>query len=322
MEISRRNFLTETMLAATGISIGAETVIRNRDTPVGSPGPMSINVFSKVFQWLGWKDMAIAAAAAGFDGIDLTVRPDGHVLPENVATDLPKAVDAIRKAGLDVHMICTAINRADDPLTEPVLKSASSLGISQYRLGWIGYDDKIGIDENLKSIEKTLSGLAAMNKHYKIKGSYQNHSGVRFGAPLWDLAKLLQEIGSPWLGCQYDIRHAIVEGAYSWPLAFKLLRPYINSIDIKDFIWADNNGKWETLNVPLGKGMVDFKTYFNLLKEANIRVPISLHYEYDLGGAEHGDKKITAPKDEVLRSIRDDLSVLKKLLNEAGVRQH
>jgi hypothetical protein len=33
--------------------------------------------------------MAKAATEIGFDGVDLTVRPKGHVLPDNVEKDLP-----------------------------------------------------------------------------------------------------------------------------------------------------------------------------------------------------------------------------------------
>jgi hypothetical protein len=34
---------------------------------------------------------AKAASEIGFNGIDLTVRQKGHVLPENVVKDLPRA---------------------------------------------------------------------------------------------------------------------------------------------------------------------------------------------------------------------------------------
>ena len=46
--------------------------------------PLKIHIFSKHLQFLIYKDMAEAAAEMGFDGIDLTVRPNGHVLPERV----------------------------------------------------------------------------------------------------------------------------------------------------------------------------------------------------------------------------------------------
>ena len=80
---------------------------------------------------------------------------------------------------------------------------------------------------------------------------------------------------------------------------------------IKDFKWGQSNGKWKPINTPLGEGMVDFKRYFALLKKYKINVPVSLHLEYDLGGAEHGATKITINKKEVFSRIKKDLNFLR-----------
>ncbi len=58
-------------------------------------------------------------AESGFRAVDLTVRPDGHVLPERVEDDLPRAVETLRRSGLTVPMITTAITDANDPLDAP-----------------------------------------------------------------------------------------------------------------------------------------------------------------------------------------------------------
>src|SRR4030043_635172 len=39
-----------------------------------------IGIFSKHLQWLGYREMADAAARLGFDHVDLPVRPGGHGL--------------------------------------------------------------------------------------------------------------------------------------------------------------------------------------------------------------------------------------------------
>ena len=51
-------------------------------------------VFSKHLQFLDYEEVGKTAKNMGFDGIDLTVRPRGHVLPERVEDDLPRAVQA------------------------------------------------------------------------------------------------------------------------------------------------------------------------------------------------------------------------------------
>ncbi len=326
MKISRRDFIRNSILTTGGISLTVDSPAASLKERIGKNHPIisdqfsdkgafKISIFSKHLHWLDYAEMAKVAAAMGFDGVDLTVRPNGHVLPEKVEGDLPKAVTAIRKEGMDVFMITTSITNADDPNTERILKTASSLGIRHYRTGYYMYDDKISMDENLTRFKGQLSKLAVLNKKYSISGEYQNHSGGQyFGAPVWDLYDVLKQINSPWMGSQYDINHATVEGANTWPIGLKLLKSHIRSLDIKDFLWTKRDGKWQIDYVPLGEGMVDFKKYFGLLKQYAISVPISIHYEYALGGAEHGDRNLTISREEVIAAMKKDLTTLKNFL--------
>jgi len=322
MNTSRRKFIAKTALATAGISASFKALAgpAKPNSEKAASGAYTLNIFSKHLQWLDYSAMASVVAEMGFEGIDLTVRPEGHVLPERVQDDLPKAVEIIRKAGLDVYMITTAIASADDPFAEAILKTASSLGIGYYRTGWIPYDAKTSMADNLKRIQGQLTQLAALNKKYAIRGQYQNHYGANFGSPLWDLWTVLKEIDSPWIGSQYDILHATVEGANSWPLGLKLLKSYIGTMDIKDFYWVKKETKWISEETPLGEGMVDLKRYFSLVKEYAIQGPFSVHYEYSLGGAQDGAKVITMKKEDVLAAMKKDLATLKGLLKEAGLK--
>jgi sugar phosphate isomerase/epimerase len=335
MKTSRRNFVTKSILAAAGVSAGFNSMIKSIGHEVsqvdlaGVPGAedseaFRISIFSKHLHWLDFQEMAKVVAEIGFDGVDLTVRPEGHVLPERVEADLPTAIEAVDKSGKKIYMITTSITDADDPLTEKILKTASSLGIRHYRMGWGHYNDKMSVEENISAIQLKLSKLAKLNEKYLISGEYQNHSGIAqegiyFGGSIWDIAAVLKNINSRWLGSQYDIYHATVEGANAWPVGMKLISPYIKSIDIKDFQWSKKDGKWLSQTVPLGEGMVDFKKYFGLIKQFNLKVPVSIHYEYPLGGAENGAKELTMKRDDVISAMKRDLVTLKKYLNEAGL---
>ena len=90
---SRRSFIKKTAKVA-GVLPLAMTPINGLAMPVTEDN-LNISVFSKHLQFLDYQDMANMAAQIGFDGVDLTVRPKGHVLPERVNQDLPKAIDAI-----------------------------------------------------------------------------------------------------------------------------------------------------------------------------------------------------------------------------------
>lgn len=306
------------------LSAGAFSVV-----PLVLPGPplyaggsttgkaikQTVHIFSKHLQWLGYDDMAQTAAEIGFDGIDLTVRPRGHVLPERVEADLPEAVAAAKGAGLKILAMTTAITDPRDPLTKSILQTAGNLGIRYYRMGYYRYADDKPIAKQLDEIRPMLADLVAMNRHFNIAGTYQNHAGARYvGAPLWDLYLLLQDLDLRWIGCQYDIRHATVEGGTTWPTTLRLMGPYINTLVAKDFRWARADNRWRAENCPLGEGMVDFPGYFKVLSREGITAPISLHLEYSLGGAEHGARQLATDRKHVIGAMRRDLSRLRAWL--------
>jgi sugar phosphate isomerase/epimerase len=257
--------------------------------------------------------MAEVAAEIGFDGVDLTVRPKGHVLPERVEGDLPKAVEAIRKTGLAHTMMTTAVENAANSTDKKLLETASKVGIEFYRMNWLSYPDKKNIPDAITGFQQTIMDLGELNKKLKITGCYQNHSGDRAGASIWELWDMVQKADHQYTGVQYDIRHAVVEGGLSWRNGLRLIQPHIKILALKDFVWEKKNGNYVVQNVPLGDGMVDFKTYFSLLKEYNINVPVSLHYEYPLGGAEHGETEITVDKKVVFDAMKRDLRLLHEL---------
>lgn len=321
---SRRTFLKSAALTATGLSLGLTGLSQNSASGSFTPLPAKakaspVCVFSKHLNWLSFSDMIKATADLGFDGIDLTVRKDGHIEPEKAVTELPAAVEKIRKAGLEVPMIVTTITDPEAPLSEAIIKTAGRLGIKHYRMGYLKYDASLGVAKSLEKYKKQLEALSALNKKHNIQGAYQNHSGVQVGAAVWDLWYLLKDIDPQWLGVQYDIKHATLEGGLSWVHDLDLLRNHIRCLDMKDFIWEQRDGKWRQKQVPLGQGMVDYPQFLKLLKSYGITGPMSMHFEYSLGGVEDGKKEITIPGAEVLAAMKRDLHKLRQLLQEANM---
>ena len=314
--MSRRQFM-----ATAAVAGAAAPVIGSASTKqTKKESKFKICIFSKHLQWLDYKGMAETTAELGFDGVDLTVRKKGHVLPERVEDDLPKAAGAIKKAGIEPVMMATDINDPDDPNTEKILKTAGALGIKYYRLGKYKYSDDESIADTLSDAKAKIRDLAAMNEHFNIYGSYQNHAGWRYvGAPIWDLYWLIRDLDPRYMGCQFDIRHATVEGGQTWPLDLKLISGHVNTLAIKDFFWQKRDGKWWTVNCSLGEGQVDFDAYLKLLKKHSIACPVSIHYEYDLGGVEHGATELKMDEDKLLAALRADVRFLKARLRENGL---
>ncbi|MBS1737907.1 MAG: TIM barrel protein [Bacteroidetes bacterium] len=316
MKTSRKDFILNAAMVTAGLAYSCRTTAGIDAAKLKSFHPSAGNeqgkicVFSKHFQELGYNELAAVVAEMGFDGIDLTVRPEGHVLPENVERDLPLAVEAAKKSGLKIYMIATAIVDADDKYTEPVLKTASSLGIRHYRMGPRHYDEKKSVPQNLTEIKASLKKLGKLNRKYNIHGECQNHYGDGFGSTVWDIWEVLKEMDPEWVGVQYDVYHATVEGAHSWPLGFQLVKPYIGTMDIKDFYWKKNDKRWQPQSVPLGEGMVDYEKFIALLKENKMNGPFSIHNEY---------LSLTDDLSAKSGKIKQDLITLRKWLREAGL---
>jgi sugar phosphate isomerase/epimerase len=321
--MTRRNFYTSSLLTAAGLSLQLSSLAKSNAFAVDGmsidppPGKIPVCIFSKQLQWMNYQDMANAMAELGYDGIDLTVRKGGHVLPERVSEDLPKAVEAARKAGIGIYMISTEIEDAVNPLTERIVSTASSLGIRNYRLQGINYQKNLDIPANLQLIKEKYAGLAALNKKYNIRCDYLNHSGEGFGASIWDLWLTIKDLDPEFIGSQFDIKHSTIAGAYSWPIDFNLIHKYVRTMVVRDFYWnkTTDNG-WQIQPAPIGEGMVDFKKYFSLVKQYGIRGPISVMCDYALGGAENGAATLTIPKKDVLQAMKKDLDSLKNLLKE------
>lgn len=314
---SRRNFLG--MLAASGAALTLPSPSVASPAGQRKKEPFSLHVFSKHLQFLDYDQMAEAAAEIGFDGVDLSVRPGGHVLPENAARDLPKAVSALQSQGLQAKMMTTALTNPDEVINQELLSTASELGIHYYRTNWLKYPENANIPEQMVECRKKLAKLAKYNQKLGLYGAYQNHSGRDYvGAPVWDLAAILAEINSAHLGNQYDIRHATVEGGNAWPLGLQYIRPHINSLVIKDFRWEKKEGKWQVHNTPIGEGMVDFAAFFKMLKTLEITAPVSVHYEYDM--PEH-NKSLNEQQrlSQTKEVMKKDLLAIRQLMKAAGL---
>jgi hypothetical protein len=79
---------------------------------------------------------------------------------------------------------------------------------------------------------------------YNIHGAYQNHYGGPVGGAIWDLYELLRDFDPTYVGCQYDIRHAVAEGGYVWKVGLKLIAPWVKCTVLKDFHWVKNDTAW------------------------------------------------------------------------------
>ena len=299
ISIDRRQF---TLGGLAGVAAAAiPRVARAAGEQVGERPRNKLCAFIKFLTAMEYEPLAAAIAELGFDGVEMTARKQAsYIHPERAADELPKLNEVLRQHGLEISILTTDILRADEPMAEPLLRSARAIGVPRYRLGFWKYDLKRPILPQLAEYEPVVRDLAAMNKEIGIPAIYQNHSGAAMvGATIWDLHRLINDYPAEQIGCVFDVRHAAVEAGEAWPVYFDLMKSHTTAASFKDFRW---NGRTAEI-VPLGEGVVDPK-FVKTLLASGFDGPLSVHVEY-------------LPKagvDENLAALKKDLGTLKSWL--------
>jgi len=316
--LSRRKLLQVSSAAALGSSVPLSTGSQGA-SPAGGSYRGVICLFSKPVPQLNWPALAQSAKRAGFGGIDLTVRAGGHVLPERVTEDLPKAVAAIREGGLEVPMITAGLVSADDPTAEPVLSTAGKLSIPFMKPGYYRYKF-VDVRKELEEASEKFRGLVKLAQKHGVQVGYHNHSAY-IGAPVWDMARVMDTLDPKWAGYYFDLQHATSEGGVAgWRISANLVMPRLKMIAVKDFYWQKTEtGGWRETDCPLGQGMCRYKEFLKMVAQAGFHGPISLHLEYQVPGVSDG-QGIALSRDkveDVMAGAKGNLDSLKALLREA-----
>lgn len=289
MRLNRREWLS---------SMAAAAIAR----PASGASTPAFILFSKPLHGHSWRRLAQGAKQAGFTGIDLTTRPGGHIVPERVTEDLPRALAEIREEGLDVPMISTDLTSASDPAAAPTLAAAARAGIPCIKTGYYRYQFA-DVRAELRVASEKFRGLAALAQKHAVQLGYHNHAGY-VGASLWEVAEMLEGLDPRWAGYYFDVCHATAEGGSAgWKIGWNLASRRLKMVALKDFVWEKRPaGGGRERFCPLGEGMVDWKAYLAGLRQSGFAGPISVHVEYVTIG----------DYDNALAAAQRDLAFLKR----------
>lgn len=266
-------------------------------------------------------DLSIAKAcqsskAAGFDGLDLTLRPGGHVRPENAEMGLAEAKQTAEAAGLTIPMVSTALTDIDSPHAEAVFASAAHYGARLLKLGYWEYRPFGTLAKQVDETRAKLQGLVALGRKYHVLPCVHCHSGplIASGGPL--LYLLLKDFKPGEVGAYVDPMHMTIEGGRAgWEMGLDLLAPWIALVGVKNFRWKpdrrDRRGqqRWRWEYCPLADGMAPLPEFFDRLRSLKYDGVVSLHSEYK---GESSFRRLTTP--ELLDQSAADLRYVKSLI--------
>jgi sugar phosphate isomerase/epimerase len=301
--LSRREWMSAVGQAAVVTAIGGRVAAR------AAAAAPTFCLFSKHVPDVGWNELASAVKDAGYDGVDLTVRRNGHVAPERAAADLPRAIDAITSRGAKVPMITTELTSANTPLARPLLQAAARSGVQYFKPGYWLYSSSSDVRAQVAATGEALTGLAALARDCGIEMGFHNHAAY-IGAALWEIAPAMDRLDPRWAGYYFDPRHAVAEGGGgAWKAATHLVVPRLKMIALKDFYWRKTDKGWGIEDCPLGEGQVDWTWFGAVLRAAHFGGPISMHLEYETGGRTPQERTRNA-----LDAARRDLAFARRIL--------
>ncbi len=282
---------------------------------------MKYLMLSKPLEHLTYPELADTVAELGMDGVDLTVRSPGHVLPERVKTDLPKAVRAVRERGLEVGWLTTAIDSADSPQAEDILATAAGLGIKQFKLGYYRYAGFGEMRRQIAEVREQLGGIESLCRKYGMQAGVHAHDGPTLSATT-HVVSLLLEGFDPAALCYYpDLGHMGIEGSFGgWIHGLDLLSNRINMLALENLAQFQEVDPetgathWRPKVVPFDQGFIPFPEAFQYLKQIGYAGYASFQAEYR-GPNSFRD----LDQAELLAQVKRDLQYTKRLADEVGL---
>lgn len=333
IDLTRRDALAITGSAAMALLLpGGLSNAGEAPLPVATPArPTTLSIFSRHLHWTGIEEAIDVAASAGFTGIAWTVRSGAHVEPQNVARDLPRAVELTRRAGLSVSHIVTALNDADSPYAESIVATATGLGIRNYRMQTGRYDYSRDVPAQLEALRPRIAGLVRLNERYGATALIHTHGGLVAGA-VWDTWLLLRDFDPERIGINFDTAYGTATTGNGWMEAVRFARSHIRFLSLKDFRWREQTQggpRWVPELCPAGEGVVDFREMFAWFHSVDFRGPAELQFEYpipvpgssrpmNLMAHNFGQWQLEIPKADFIALLKRDVDFYSARLQEAG----
>jgi sugar phosphate isomerase/epimerase len=322
--MERRHFLSGAAAAAAALTVkeaAFPTEAFAQAAPAAGPQRLVTQLWSRHLQWVSTRAQADAdpygtgikvgeaCRAAGYAAVDLTVRSDGHVLPQLVATNLPAMLNGIRSTGaICDHIGVNIAPPADGANTawiqsqfvHEILSVAGANGIKKYRFNNSGAANFVAntfgaqMTALLDGVRLNHRRLAAINAQYgKLCGVAHTH-GSNIGTTVSTYAYAMQGIDPNLIGINLAIGHvATAAPGTAWQIALRQNMPYIKCTAIED-LKATVNETTGALSIGRvqppgatgnGGGVINWTTFYSLLRLGGYSGAAESQIEYTITGA-------------------------------------
>lgn len=319
VRLGRREFLTG-MSGLAGTAAGAALLHGMPSAGAAasdesaSPRPV-VAAFTKSFQDWSIPEVCRRFREIGLDGLDLTVRPGGHIAPEDAPQQLPRAAAAAREHGLSLVQLTTGVTAAD-PVSERLFAAAAEVGVTRLKLGYYRYSEFGTLRAQLDAVRRQLEGVVTLGEKHAVHPCVHVHSGRYIPASGHSLYELLRSFDPVRIGAYVDMLHMSLEGGGDgWRQGIDLLAPWISLCAVKNYalersgLNKDGQQQWSLQVCPLADGISPIPQFVAALRQVGYRGPYSLHSEYQ---GSHSFRDLSA--EGCLAQTSDDLRYFRRLL--------
>lgn len=282
--LGRRDFMRLTALSGIVASSLSKSEMRGAEKATEKKDLFC--AFTESFQDWPIESVCEKFKAAGLDGLDLTVRPGGHIEPKDAKAKLPVATAAARKHGVEINMLSTAITDADAD-GEAILGACGELGIPRIKLGYYRTASFGKLLAEIDDTRRRLEGVAKLARKHGVLPCVHIHSGDTIPASGPVAYLLLRDFAPEEVGAYVDPMHMTIEGGIGgWRQSLDLLAPWIAISSLKNCMWQtlprDGRGQipWRPVKCPLADGIAPIPDYLQSLRELGYRGLYTLHSEY------------------------------------------
>ncbi|NNJ26398.1 sugar phosphate isomerase/epimerase family protein [Alienimonas chondri] len=313
----RRDFLTSTAAATAALSAGAGIAAPVAvATPRNRASRPPVAIFTKSFQEWPIDRVALEFAGVGVHGLDLTVRPGGHIEPEQAAAKLPAAVEDAAHEGQRVLMLTTGITDAG-PASDRLMAVAAENGVTELKLGYFRQNG-VPLAKRMDEVRRTLAEISVLAEKRGVTACMHVHSGEYLPSHGTMLHTLLKDLPPAHLGAYVDTLHMHLEGGDAgWRQGLELLAPWIKLCAVKNYR-KESNGRddfgmaqFKEVTTPVAEGFSPIPDFVKELKRRGFNGVFSLHSEYR---GSHSWKPLDTA--ETLEQTREDWAFFENVLDE------
>jgi sugar phosphate isomerase/epimerase len=227
-------------------------------------GGMKHSAFTVLLPDRGLDEVFHLLSQLGYDGVELRVKEDYHVAPDQILSRVSGLKALMSRTGLGIPVLGTYLSVSDLGRLLPVFEAADHLRATGVRVS-LGspLDGTRSFREVLTEAQRGVEALVGATAPFRAKALFEIHFRTVISSP--SLAYLLlKPFGPARVGVIWDPANMIIEGREDWALGLDLVGDYLGHVHVKNTAWC-RNGRWAWRWEELDAGIVDWEEMIRTL---------------------------------------------------------